>query len=203
MSNYTQQRLLSKKKNIYGFTMVEVIVVIAIIGITVPILFSTLFITMKQQANVNKLTTVKRQGDIVMQHITSFIRNHVTDIQIAGTSVCAPGSGVNTITNMQSTSFATFIGQTDSSIQNTFYTVAKSSTVTQLCVDDVQNTTCIRPLTNTKVTLKDFKIRCVRKSAQVAPMIEIEIVLATPDGVSVSGAAASMNFVTKVQPARW
>lgn len=56
--------------------MIEVVVVLAIVGIMLPIMFSVLFTVAKQQSKIYRLTEAKQQGDYALNFIKSYIRNN-------------------------------------------------------------------------------------------------------------------------------
>ncbi|MFA6533003.1 MAG: type II secretion system protein [Patescibacteria group bacterium] len=62
-----------------GFTLIETIVVIAVIGITLPVLFAIIFTLMRQQLKINRLSEIKREGD----YISSVIENTIKDRAIS------------------------------------------------------------------------------------------------------------------------
>lgn len=63
-----------------GFTLIETIVVIAVIGLTLPVLISTVFILVRQQTKVVRLSQVKREGDYLINTIENTIRNRAISI---------------------------------------------------------------------------------------------------------------------------
>lgn len=62
-----------------GFTIIETIVVIAVIGITLPVLFAIILTLMRQQLKINRLSEIKREGD----YINSVIENTIKDRAIS------------------------------------------------------------------------------------------------------------------------
>ncbi len=62
-----------------GFTLIETIVVIAVIGITLPVLFAIILTLMRQQLKINRLSEIKREGD----YISSVIENTIKDSAIS------------------------------------------------------------------------------------------------------------------------
>lgn len=62
-----------KKKS---FTLIEIMVVIAVISFALPVLFSVIFTILRQQAKVSRLEEVKKQGDFVLSEIRNVIRNY-------------------------------------------------------------------------------------------------------------------------------
>jgi len=63
-----------------GFTLIETIVVIAVIGLTLPVLFSVIFTLMRQQVKIYRLSQIKREGDYVINLMENTIRNRAVTI---------------------------------------------------------------------------------------------------------------------------
>lgn len=68
------------KNNNCGFTLIEMIVVVAVIGIALPALFSIIFIVMRQQVKVLRLAEVKRQGDYVIDVMGTTLRTNAVGV---------------------------------------------------------------------------------------------------------------------------
>ncbi|OGK08300.1 hypothetical protein A2767_04340 [Candidatus Roizmanbacteria bacterium RIFCSPHIGHO2_01_FULL_35_10] len=62
------------KKN--AFTFLETLVVIAIFSLIFPLVLSILFIILQQQLRVFSLSEVKRQGDAIVNYLTTTISNN-------------------------------------------------------------------------------------------------------------------------------
>jgi len=84
-----------------SFTLVETIVVVAVIGLTLPVLFATIFILMRQQVKIYRLSQVKKEGDYIINMMENTIRNRAvtihsgqpTDANIVCSSTNYPSSG--------------------------------------------------------------------------------------------------------------
>lgn len=75
-----------------GFTLIEVIVVIAVIGMIIPAIFSVIVAILQQELKIYQLSEVKRQGDYALAIIESTIKTNAVSINDAGTGgneVCA------------------------------------------------------------------------------------------------------------------
>jgi len=66
---------LDKTRN-SAFTLVEIIIVLAIIGVLLPIVFSILFTITRQQTKIYRLSEAKQQGDFVMAFMKSQIKDY-------------------------------------------------------------------------------------------------------------------------------
>ncbi len=63
-----------------GFTIVEMIIVIAVTGLIIPAFFSIVFVIIQQQAKIIALQEVKRQGDFILNTLENTIRGSAITI---------------------------------------------------------------------------------------------------------------------------
>lgn len=63
-----------------AFTLIETIVVIAVIGLTIPAIFAIIFGLVRQQTKIYRLSLVKREGDYALNIIGSLIKNRAITI---------------------------------------------------------------------------------------------------------------------------
>jgi len=63
-----------------SFTLIETIVVIAVIGLTLPVLFATILTLMRQQIKIYRLSQVKREGDYIINLMENTIRNRAVTV---------------------------------------------------------------------------------------------------------------------------
>ena len=66
-----------------SFTLIEMIVVIATIGLVLPALFAIIFSILQQQVKIQRLSIVKREGDYVLNIMENIIRNYGESIHSA------------------------------------------------------------------------------------------------------------------------
>ncbi len=106
-----------------SFTLIETLVVVGVIGLIIPALFSIFYIVIRQQVKLYRLAEVKRQGDSVRNTFQTIITNHAYRIYDSlGTELCTTaGSSAGNISY--------FEDQYGNSI-----TVAKSGTVLRIDV---------------------------------------------------------------------
>ncbi len=76
----------------YGFTFIEMVVVIGVIGFALPALFAIIFSIARAQTKVQHLTEVKKQADSAIDTIKTTIREDVdgifeNDINIQGSKI--------------------------------------------------------------------------------------------------------------------
>lgn len=63
-----------------SFTLIETIVVVVVIGLTLPVLFAIIFTLMRQQIKIYRLTQIKREGDYLIGIMENTIRDKAVTI---------------------------------------------------------------------------------------------------------------------------
>ncbi len=87
-----------------SFTFIEVIVVISIIGLIIPAIFSVIFGLVREQLKVYRLSVVKKQGDFILNNFSTLIKNDAKTIHSANppsdaNEQCAAANSNYTSTN--------------------------------------------------------------------------------------------------------
>ena len=76
-----------------GFTFIETLVVLSVLGLIFPIMFSTLFVILELQLRIFRLTEVKRQGDYIVSFLENSLKDNAYTIYAADTTeICEAGS---------------------------------------------------------------------------------------------------------------
>lgn len=82
------------KKNLWGFTFIEMVIVIGVMIIALPTLYAIFFLTLQQQVRIASLTEVKRQGNFAANTIEALIKRNAISIHSGIPSntnrICAP-----------------------------------------------------------------------------------------------------------------
>ena len=179
-----------------SFTLIETVVVIAIIGLIIPAVFSIIFSLFLEQTKIYRLTQVKREGDYALGIIETIARNN-------GVSIYSGCSNLSTPTNIQCASNAgsfpvqfpippttsdgsDFCFQDKYSAGFQFYfngssnSIASNSSVLSSPVN----------LTSNKVVISNFKVSCLRTVAFSPPVITVAYDICYNTG---SGAAVPCN----------
>lgn len=63
-----------------AFTLIETIIVVAILGLVLPALFAIIFVILQEQSKIYRLSEVKRQGDYVLNVMENVIKNYAVQI---------------------------------------------------------------------------------------------------------------------------
>jgi len=77
------------KQSKKSFTLIEMIVVVAVIGLTLPVIFSIFFVLFQQQSKIYRLNTIKKEGDYIISLIENNIKNEAVTI-LSSTSPIPP-----------------------------------------------------------------------------------------------------------------
>lgn len=59
-----------------GFSLIEMVIVVGVLGLVLPILFSIVFLIMQQQVRIYSLQEIKKQGDQAMLSMRSTMRQY-------------------------------------------------------------------------------------------------------------------------------
>lgn len=182
-----------KKKS--GFTLLETIIVIGIISLILPLIFSIVFSITRQQAKVYVLSTVKREGDNALSVIENLIRTNAVAIysdQALSTKVCTTISfdgdnGSSFYFSDKDGNWFNFKTTTD----NNLLKIASNSSTLNMAID----------LTSTKNTqISSFNISCDQTSSTTSPIISIQFTIAQKQTNSTRiEDLASLNYSTKIK----
>lgn len=187
-----------KKNN--GFTLIEMILVIGSISLTLPLLFSIIFIILQQQVKINRLTEVKRQGDYILTVIIDTISNHAVSIH----SDIPPSNLICTTPNEQPIDQAYFLDKyatyfrfcksgSGSNCDNNNNYIASFSSILN------NGSPATIPLNNNKVNITDFSLTCYKKSEFSSPIIGIRFTISYNTLSTRPEEKAQMTYQTKVK----
>ena len=131
-----------------GYTLVELLMVISILGLILPAIFSILIIILQQQARIYELSTVKREGDNILNLLKAKIANEATGVTDEnGAAQCVklgikyePNSSNNFKLKNKASPFFYTHDKTGLKLNNNVF------------------------LNSNRVTISDFKIYCYKKS---------------------------------------
>jgi|SRR3990167_3394474 len=182
-------------KNSAGFTLIEMLVVIAIVIFIVPVMFSVVFSVLREQTKIYRLSTVKGEGDYVLNRVSSTVRNYAISIHSASppddnNQKC---KAVETYSSSSSLYFQDEWGEWFS-----FY--LSSGTISSSSSQLAQP----QSLNSDKTAIYDFSIGCTRAASYSPPTISLSFNICY---VTSAGSCAStrpeefsdLHFQTKIK----
>lgn len=174
----------TKKKK--GFTLVEIIVVIAVIGVIIPALFAIIFAILREQIKIYQLSEVKRQGDFALTLMEGAIRN-------SAYSIYDQGTGGNPLCDDAGDSDpAAYFRDT---YDNWFRFYLSGTKL----ISDSAVVNASGDITNDRVTISGFSITCEKKASFTQPLVNIEFTVTAGNGATRQEERASMTYRTKVR----
>ncbi|MFA9288589.1 MAG: prepilin-type N-terminal cleavage/methylation domain-containing protein [Weeksellaceae bacterium] len=155
----------SRKSKKTGFTLIEILIVIGIIGVIIPTLFTIIFIILQQQARIYRLVETKRQGDYML----TFIKEKIT--REAGGIVNELGETQCNVTGDQhvsSNSGDQFTFTTKNDASETFDFTTNNSILTYS-----ENTGLTTNMHNANVQIDGIAFSCIKRTAFSQPLITV------------------------------
>lgn len=183
--------LKKKKVYIYGYTLIEMVVVIGIIVIVLPALFSTIITILQQQSKIYQLQEVKRQGDNALTTIENLIRNSARTLSL--TSNFDEANQICRNPQEQTSGPYTSLYFKDDT-GNYFQLYLNSTKITSQSA--ILNNIVNSDLTGSKIQVDSFSLSCVKRAEFSTPLVSISFSLKYKDS---SPNAPSMTYQTKVK----
>jgi len=147
-----------------GFTLLEVIVVIGTLAFILPIITIILFMVLRQQLAVTRMTEVKRQGDLSSALIQNTLERDVVKIyDIGNNEICTGGGSSETVAYF-----------TDATANKISFVINSSGALIKRTVDTSGNITDA-PMTNVqKVTVESSPtMQCIRSRLFTKPLVQV------------------------------
>ncbi len=172
-----------------GMTLVEVVVVIGIISIALPALFSTLIVSTRQQVSISRINEVKNQGDSVLGVMTSRIKSNANRLCVTSAADTSCVTEVCGSTTASPTDMNSFIDR--ASVLTRYYLKGTS------IYESTGGTE--KRLTNDLVKVNSLVIQCHKTSQTTRPIISIQYtVIAEPLGNTNVSERATLDYSTKI-----
>ena len=175
------------------FTLIEMIVVIATIGLVLPALFSIIFSILQQQVKIQRLSIVKREGDYVLNVMENTIRNYGESIHSA-----TPPTESNKICQSSSLENASYFkdkfGNWFRFYLNTTNSISSESSV----LNNGSRGSVSLISSQTKIT--NFSIQCYRTSLYSPPVVNISFTIEyNTTSLRVEEKVTPLTYQTKVK----
>lgn len=150
-----------------GYSLMEMLVVIVIVGIMLPAIFTIMFIILKQQAKIYQISETKKQGDYAYQFIKEKISREAKSVHTnAGATVCS--SSGNSFSSTNGSDFVLF----DELGNRIKFTRKATNNSLFLNQGGVQTS-----LNDGKVKVTDFTIECYRRSDYANTIVSFEFTI--------------------------
>lgn len=179
-----------------SFTLIETIVVIAVIGLTLPVLIGTIFILVRQQTKIIRLSQVKREGDYLINVMENTIRDRAVTIH------SAEPNDANIVCKDAGSSYSppTPILYFLDKDKNWLSYELSGNTV----ASDSANLASPINLTSTKTRIENFSISCARNTIYSPPSVsfDFDVCFVTGAGICTSTRpeeTASMHYQTRIK----
>jgi len=175
------------------FTLIEMIVVIATIGLVLPALFSIIFSILQQQVKIQRLSIVKREGDYVLNVIENTIRNYGESIHSA-----TPPTESNKICQSSSLENASYFkdkfGNWFRFYLNTTNSISSESSVLNNGLPGSVS------LNSSQTKITNFSIQCYRTSLYSPPVVNISFTIEyNTTSLRVEEKVTPLTYQTKVK----
>lgn len=180
-------------KNKNGFTLIETIVVVAVIGMILPVLFAIIFTLMRQQVKIYRLSQIKREGDYLLSIVGNTIKDRAVTIhsgQPSDANVVCESAGT-----LPSTTSLYFLDED----RQWFGYVGSSSTISSASAALASIN-----LTSSKTRISNFSIYCLRNStySSASILFSFDICYDTGGGVCTSNRPeeiATLHYQTRIK----
>lgn len=169
-----------------GFTLIEAIVVIAVIGMIIPAIFSIIFAILQQELKIYQLSEVKRQGDYALSVMESTIKNYaisVNDSPTGGNELCANTGESGTADYFRDENANWFRFSVNSN------KIASSSSIVNATAD----------ITKSNVQVTDFVLTCSKPNGAAPALINMEFTVSAGSTSTRQEEKASITYRTKIK----
>jgi|GEM_PF-804346 len=148
-------------KKVTAFTLIEIIIMLGVISLILPTLFSIVFLILQQQTKIIRLQEIKREGDFALTAIKSTIKNSAVAMY---NFMVAPNNEVCNTAN---------------STYNNPYFLDKNNNFFYFNLDNNQISSRSSnlnpmPLTSNRTTVTNFSLSCRRDNLYSSAIVSIE-----------------------------
>jgi len=183
---------MGMKKKQYGFTLIEMIIVIVVIGLVLPALISVLFTVVRQQAKIIALQEIKNQGDNAISSIETVIKSQAIGIYSTYLDPDFSGPQCNTTGAIYSSSTGDdFYFKDKNGKQFHFYLNNVDPNDPYIASQSALSASVMK-LNNSRVQISGFSISCKKTATYSAPIVTISFKVAHKEG-------SSMNYQTRIK----
>ncbi len=179
------------KKRLSGFTIIEMVVVVAVIAIALPAIFAIMFAVVREQAKVYALKQVKREGDFALSTMQNTIRSYAQTVN----NDKPPSSGNAICTGSNSSQNTLQIYFTPSNVPGGYfgYKLNGSAIASDSSILNQLN------LTSPNVTIPRLQFGCSRTSIYSPPLINISFTVRYGSQLNFFENQASLDYSTQIK----
>jgi competence protein ComGC len=177
-----------------SFTLIEMVVVVAIVGLVVPAIFAIIFGILREQTKINKLVTVKAEGDYILNIVANSIRSNAFSIHSAN-----PPSDANLVCDVSASSNPGPLYFQDPDGGWFGYSVTGDTVASE-------SSALTEPagLNSEQTIISNFTLNCSRVNSYAAPVISLafDICFKTGTGICTSSRVeetAQLHYQTKIK----
>ncbi|NMB83755.1 hypothetical protein GYA28_00520 [Candidatus Roizmanbacteria bacterium] len=179
-----------------SFTLIESLVVVGVIGLVLPAIFSITFIIIQQQTKIIRLQEVKKQGDFVINTVENLIRNNAVSIHST-----YPFTDDNEICDNPAVGAAEEAAYFKDKFGQRFRFFVPAGT-TKVASESADGSSIDLTNSDIRVEPATFKIRCYKPSAYSSSIVEISFNICYAVGSSCTSSrpeeTATLDYQTKV-----
>lgn len=181
-------------KNKKGFTLLEMLIVMTIVGIILPTVFAIVFVIMRQQLRIYRVVETRRQGDYILSYIKDrLIRSKAITNASFSTSYCINSGDTFTADNQGRS-----VGFIMQNVTEDKYQIYTPSGTTNLVFEP--ETGFPTNLNTSNIEIRNFNIDCYRRSTYASPLISIAFDIEFKDSTyTPEEGRVSLHYQTKVK----
>ena len=173
-------------KKSLSFTLIEVVVVIGVIGLVLPALFTIVFAILQQQTKIIRLQEVKKQGDFILGTIKTEIKNSAISIHSG-----QPPTDLNKVCQTTSVEVAAYFKD-----RNGYWFRFYLSEGTKIASESASG---LSDLTNDKVLINSFSINCYKPGDYSPAIVDIKYELCYNNGAVCTSSRPEENAILTYQ----
>lgn len=173
------------------------LIVLTVVAILIPTVFSIVFVIMRQQVRIYRVVEARRQGDSVLTFMKDRIVRSKQMTSYNGTSTFTPlcaTVGPVFASNTGATNVA-FLDNDD----NRYRLYLASDNLMFATVNPNGTNGTATPVNNNLVTISNLIIRCARKADTGAPLISITYTVTFKDTTAVADNIPPLEYHTKIK----
>lgn len=176
-----------------AFTLIELVVVIGVIGVSLPVIFGLFFLTLQQQSKIYILQEVKKNGDYALNTIRSTIKQYGEKVTDSGyqNEIC-PVLPTPTPTPASTLYLVDKFG-------NRFKYFQTSTTPSRIASESSTLGINNWYLTNDKVNVDSLGFTCYRTNPFSPPVVAVSFSVSQAQTSAPHEEKASMTYTTKIK----